>query len=75
MRIAERLRKEALESCKWRGHGMKQFHWQNKNRAFACCKRCSAFVVINSRPAPNEIDICGDAVALDCPVSVTYWDQ
>ena len=59
---------EALESCRNRGHTMGRFrthhYWTNKR--FAQCLICDMQVVINSHPARNEIDICGNAVALEC---------
>jgi hypothetical protein len=68
MRKIERLRREALESCQYRGHDMSPFrthdYWTKKR--YANCKVCGMQVVINSRPAPNEIDIGGEAVSLDC---------
>ena len=62
----ERLRKEALESCKFRGHTMKSFsrryrYWWNSE-----CRVCGMYVDINDNPLPNEIDISGEAVALHC---------
>jgi hypothetical protein len=62
----ERLRIEALESCKFRGHKMKPFsrkyrHWWNSE-----CKVCGKGVTVNDNPAPNGIDISGEAVALHC---------
>ena len=61
----DRLRKEALESCKFRGHNMWKFDrymftWSSK------CRSCGMGVYITNRPAPNEIEICGEAVALHC---------
>lgn len=66
MRKIERLRKEALESCKFRGHHMGLFcrlfkHWWNSK-----CKVCDMKVCINDEPDPNGIEIGGEAVALHC---------
>ena len=66
MKKLERLRKEALESCVFRGHKMRSFsrkyrHWWN-----ATCKICGKEVYLNDEPAPNDIEISGEAVALHC---------
>lgn len=65
----ERLRLEALESCRWRGHDMGQFRQADffkDTLRYAHCKVCGLQVVINSRPQPNEIDIGGRALAMGC---------
>lgn len=68
MRKIERLKKEALESCKLRGHNMKRFirhdYWPTVR--YAHCRNCGRQVVVNSRPQPNGIEIGGEAVALNC---------
>lgn len=66
MRKIERLRKEALESCKFRGHRMELFnrlclHWWSSK-----CKDCGMTVQVNDAPDANEIEIGGEAVALHC---------
>lgn len=68
-----RLRREALQSCRLRGHVMKRFkkyHYAsfrfNDLIGSAQCKRCSSWVQILTKPRPNEIEIGGDAVAKDC---------
>lgn len=79
MRKIDRLRKEALQSCNFRGHKMTRFYtfnWQYAgskvmgiipHSAYSTCKICGARVDINTTPAPNQIDIGGTAVALNCP--------
>ena len=68
MKRVERLKKSALESCKHRGHSMSKFkrgiYWSNVH--FSKCKLCSMQVAVDPHPAPNGIDIGGEAVALDC---------
>lgn len=68
MRKIERLSREALKSCKFRGHKMKRFvkhdYWPTVR--YAHCRVCDKQVVINSRPQPNDIEIGGGAVALNC---------
>jgi hypothetical protein len=69
MKIAS-LRREAREAAKWRGHDLTRFkqhdYWSQVQ--WAKCRNCDARVACNARPAPNEIDIGGDAVAVGCPV-------
>lgn len=76
MRKIEKLRLEALESCRYRGHDMGRFkthdYWTDQR--YAHCKVCNMQVIINSRPTPNEIDLCGEAVALDCG-DESQWDK
>lgn len=72
---ARRLKEEALQACKNRGHAMSNFFrpyitvvkvkrsekiWQSY------CKNCGKGVCVNLKPLPNEIDIAGEAVALNC---------
>lgn len=66
MRKIERLRLEALESCRLRGHTMGLFQSFDDTQKFAYCLICNKQVVINVHPAPNEIEIGGEAVALGC---------
>jgi hypothetical protein len=77
MRRIERLRIEALESCKWRKHRMNRFTharstWlgqplPGREKAFSYCLDCGMTVACDTYPPPNGIDIGGEAVALDCP--------
>jgi len=60
------LANKALESCKFRGHRMGNFHKTGEHTAYAKCERCGMEVDINTKPLPNEIDISGEAVALSC---------
>ena len=72
MRKLRRLKLSALASCEWRGHDMERFitdffgSHEKPHSATSYCRKCKAFVVVNTHPAPNGIDICGDAVAVDC---------
>ena len=61
-----RLKLEALEACKWRGHTMQRFQNLTKDHAFTRCDKCHTTVDVLTKPAPNEIDIGGEAVALNC---------
>jgi len=69
MRKIERLRKKALESCKFRGHKMGPFfHWKFSEIAKAHCIKCGAEVIVSSKPLPNDIEISGRAVAVYCNI-------
>ena len=72
MKTTQKARKEqllinqAVESCEWRGHKMGDFEPISPYVAVSCCKQCNMQVAINTRPLPNEIDIGGEAVAVNC---------
>lgn len=59
------LKREARESCEWRGHDMGRFYAEGKHFT-AICRRCSKWVCVTPNPLPNEIDIGGPAVAVGC---------
>lgn len=65
MRKIERLKREALESCRFRGHRMKRF-LDFKGFSVSSCRVCDRQVVVVPYPLPNGIDIGGGAVALGC---------
>ncbi len=56
----ETLKKRAQSSTSFRGHKMK---WNN---GLGTCKHCGAWVQLNIKPLPNDIDIGGPAVAINC---------
>lgn len=70
--ILIRLRRSAREACKGRGHDMAPFQQhgggllKHKPRQYSECRRCHMWVEVNADPAPNEIDIGGSAVAVNC---------
>jgi hypothetical protein len=66
MKKIERLRIEALESCNFRGHKMKPFNRKYRHWWTSECGICGMEVCLNDDPAPNGIDISGEAVALHC---------
>jgi len=69
MRKIERLRKEAIEACEFRGHTMYPFayvHAYGRHTAYSACIHCGKEVQIIPKPYPNEIEIGGEAVALGC---------
>ena len=64
----EKLKKEAIEACNFRGHDMGD--WEDsitENWSYSRCRNCSKQVTVETNPAPNSIDISGEAVAIGCP--------
>jgi hypothetical protein len=63
------LEAEARAACERRGHRMHPFvalgDW-HPHETRAVCSACGREVTVNLRPMPNEIDIGGEAVALNC---------
>lgn len=74
MRKIDRLKKEALESCKFREHKMSRFEHsktgRNRKTAWAHCTNpnCDGWVCVDTYPPPDGIDIGGSAVAMYCPI-------
>lgn len=66
MRAIDRLKLRANEACALRGHDMDAFKPLGRTTAESVCVDCGMGVVINTRPAPNDIDIGGRAVAVNC---------
>lgn len=74
MRSVTRLKQEAKEACVSRGHEMTPFVTLRRPNppiaqgyvARSVCINCGKYVQIETRPAPNSIDIGGDALALSC---------
>jgi hypothetical protein len=65
-----RLKAQARMSAENRGHELTKFkalvNTPRKHTAEATCKHCNMGVVVNDNPAPNEISVGGEAVALHC---------
>jgi hypothetical protein len=65
--------KQATRAATQRGHSLA---WGPlvisgaRIRETARCRRCTATVSVDTRPESNGIDIGGDAVAVNCPVSL-----
>lgn len=63
-----KAKREARKAAKWRGHDMGKFipnhYWPYQ--ATATCKTCGKTVTADGDPAPNGIDVGGEAVALSC---------
>jgi len=66
MQKIERLKREALKSCRFRGHKMKRF-LDYTDLSVSVCKICEMEVAVIPHPSPNGIEIGGEAVALHCP--------
>lgn len=67
MRKLTRLIHEAEATARLRGHSLSMFRaLVPKVSAEASCNRCKATVVVDTKPAPNGIDIGGEAVAINC---------
>jgi hypothetical protein len=63
------LKRSAIESAESRGHSLSRFTFclmPNRLTGSASCKRCNATVTINTNPLPNDTDIAGKAVAVNC---------
>lgn len=75
MRKQDRLQKEALESCKFRGHKMTRFKKMGKPLSFSHsqCNKCGKNVYVHTNPPPNGIEISGEAVALGCDILTPLW--
>ena len=67
MDLMAKLQREAAEACERRGHYMSAFTSYSDSNAIAACTRCHMEVQVLTKPRPNEIDIAGEAVALNCP--------
>ena len=63
------LKAQANESAERRGHKLAwsgPYHGESRSVEYAECERCEAFVSVSTRPMPNEIDVGGSAVAINC---------
>ena len=63
------LKREAEEAATRRGHRLEwtsPWHGEHRSVQQAECAACGAFASVSTRPMPNEIDVGGSAVAVDC---------
>ena len=60
-----RLQLEAASAARARGHTLGRFR-RDRYGSIAGCEVCGRRVFVTTRPAPNEIDVGGEAVAVDC---------
>lgn len=63
------LSREARRSTDARGHEMPPFARVTDTLYRSACRTCGAEADINSKPAPNQTDIAGPAVAENCPIA------
>ena len=61
----DKLKREAIRSCKFREHEMGTWHDLEKY-AVCVCQVCGKRVAVAPSPTPNGIEIGGEAVALNC---------
>lgn len=69
MKRIDRLIKSTKEFTKFRKHDMKPFrHFEmyGNPAAESACKNCGRWVQVLTHPAPNDVEIGGPAIALDC---------
>ncbi len=65
--LLRKLKASALASTIWRGHHMGRFTQSSHSTEYrAFCTKCGLGVWVNTHPAPNGIDISGEAVAMGC---------
>jgi hypothetical protein len=64
----DRLIQQAKSSAMFRGHSISRFSRMKNAKYLAVgrCKKCGAYVGVNAKPRPNEIEICGEGVAMFC---------
>ncbi len=62
------LKGVAKKGAEFRGHTMGNFRKLGLSSYVSKCRVCQAEVIINMRPAPNEIGLVGEAVSLTCPI-------
>jgi hypothetical protein len=70
------LRSRAMSSASFRGHSLRwrtAHHGEARSYQIGYCCRCGKEVCINTKPQANEIDIGGDAVALNCKYTVSRF--
>lgn len=62
------LKRQARDTAQFRGHILGNFKnsYNSKTRAMAVCKECWHTVIVDTKPAPNGIDISGEVVAVHC---------
>lgn len=64
--LLEKLKEEAEDAMRWRGHEPGTWEKQGEGKAIIFCVICGKDVQVIVKPKPNEIDIGGPAVAVGC---------
>ena len=62
----EELIVDAEKACSRRGHRLSNWVSDRKLTAYNECLNCGTHVTVRVKPMPNQVDISGDAVALNC---------
>ena len=63
------LKRQADDAASRRGHRLewaRPWHGEYRSVQSAECAACGATVSVSTRPMPNEIDVGGSAVAVNC---------
>ncbi len=63
----DRLKVEAGRAAQRRNHQLGPWSDLDNEKAAAVCEVCGKEAYVDGKPAPNGIDVSGEAVALDCP--------
>lgn len=70
MKALSTLKRSLAKAAKWRGHSLRwhePFGRANGPKSQFChCRKCGKEGIIIQHPAPNQIDISGEVVALNC---------
>lgn len=61
-----KLKDDAERAFYWRNHEPQEWVDESYTVATLTCRTCGRWVQVNTLPGPNEIDIGGPAVALNC---------
>ena len=62
-----RLKREARAAATYRGHTMGRFVFDGVRYWDSECRCCYMKAYVTGSPQPNEIEVSGEAVALNCP--------
>ena len=65
MKRVKSLIQEAKDAIRFRGHVMRRFQ-RNETGAFYTCPCCEAVISVTVKPMPNECELTGDALAVEC---------
>ena len=68
---AHKLARQATRAAESRGHVLGTWDWTDRahggrRTGIAACVDCGRMAFVDTHPAPNGIDISGEAVALGC---------
>jgi len=60
------LKAQAARAAQFRNHRLGGWHDYDGDKACAVCEVCGKDAYVDANPAPNGIDVSGEAVALNC---------